>query len=607
VITLPPALAAWRAQLDALPSDVTLVLAPWLGPLARALGPMSDPRTSRAGDPDGYRGLARRGSYERLVVAEWAIAEQFPDEFLRRATMGEHMFLELARREPQRALRCIAIVSAGPSQLGAPRLAQLAVLVVLARRAAAAGATFSWGILEDPEHTLIDGFDAAATRRWLDARTTASAAADAMTAWRSAAGDAAPELWFIGGPGDAAAARRDGATCVVVGDAPEPAARALDLELDRSAVPRLRLALPEPALCVRALRNPAGTGEDRAGGSEGRAGARRTVIAADPAAAVRFALGGQRLLVQTASGAVESWPVPNSPSDEVGKRSLWTPPPDRAIVALGVTRRAPVVAVAVASDPPSLELGNGSAVWVRIVLPPRATDALRDWLAMSVRPSPGHCGPVQIYAGRVSFVVEVAGRLVVVQQGLAGWPLSPLEVTAEPLSGFMPVVGTTRSSHALAWADSKEAGAIRIVAATPDGNRPVATLKVAGTPVVHFGCSWRDSEPGWGAAAVAHDETGWVVVASHLPPTRVMSDARVRGVCVRNDEPGLVVQPDPRTLAWQIGSGTVPIIVTSSPIVDVAIAAHRPVVAWVTEAGDVGVHSLAHRALLMRRHAEGEP
>ena len=75
MIELPAALAPWAAELSLLSSDLALLLAPWVGRLALALGPMSEIRTSRSAEPDGYGGLSRRGSYERLITAEWALAE----------------------------------------------------------------------------------------------------------------------------------------------------------------------------------------------------------------------------------------------------------------------------------------------------------------------------------------------------------------------------------------------------------------------------------------------------------------------------------------------------------------------------------------------------
>ena len=228
---------------------------------ARAVGRSSRPggwsacsdAEKNSGEPDGYSGLARRGSYERLVAAEWGVAELFPDEFLRRAAAGEHLFLDLARREPHGALRSIAIVSAGPAQLGAPRLAHVASLIVLARRAEAAGVGFCWGVLEDREHRLIDGLDEAGIQRLLGARTAVAADSDAFDRWTDAIGRQPTEdFWFIGADEDAPSAAQAGASPIIVRDLLVPNTRALEVEIERRGPPaRLRLDLPAPDQCVR--------------------------------------------------------------------------------------------------------------------------------------------------------------------------------------------------------------------------------------------------------------------------------------------------------------------------------------------------------------------
>lgn len=63
------------------------------------------------------------------------MATEVPDEFLRRAAAGEHGFLALASRRPPETRRCVALLGTGPDALGAPRLAHLALLVVLSARA----------------------------------------------------------------------------------------------------------------------------------------------------------------------------------------------------------------------------------------------------------------------------------------------------------------------------------------------------------------------------------------------------------------------------------------------------------------------------------------
>src|SRR5262245_5641181 len=97
---LPRSLAPWSHQLSIFPRETSLAIGPLVQRIALAIGPMISRSSSVAGDPDGFSDLARRGSYERLVASEWLLAEEAPEEFLRRAAMGEHIFLKVARREP---------------------------------------------------------------------------------------------------------------------------------------------------------------------------------------------------------------------------------------------------------------------------------------------------------------------------------------------------------------------------------------------------------------------------------------------------------------------------------------------------------------------------
>ena len=180
---LPPELARWESELAALPPELARALAPWVGRLAVAIGPWSDARGRGDGEPDGVGALSRRGSYERLLASEWLLADELPDEFLRRAASSEHLFLATVRRAPSGSRRCVALFDAGPSQLGAPRIAHLALLIVLARRARDAGARFSWGVLQSSP-ALRENSDASAIRALLDARSVREAAREDLDGWR---------------------------------------------------------------------------------------------------------------------------------------------------------------------------------------------------------------------------------------------------------------------------------------------------------------------------------------------------------------------------------------------------------------------------------------
>ena len=97
------------------------------------------------GDPDGFDGVDHRGALERLLPHEWQLAVDAPDEFLRRFEQGELAYFRLGFVTESQPRTSLVLFDSGPDQLGRPRLAQLATLVVLARRASAAGAAVAVG------------------------------------------------------------------------------------------------------------------------------------------------------------------------------------------------------------------------------------------------------------------------------------------------------------------------------------------------------------------------------------------------------------------------------------------------------------------------------
>src|SRR5262245_20424125 len=142
---LPPHLAPWAPYLGLFPEEITQVLGPMVARLASLTG-RSPLDHAREGAPNGYDGIARKGPYDRLLSAKWLVQEELPDEFWRRAVSGEHLFLHRAYQENSAPKHTVAVFDAGPDQLGAPRIAQFALLIVLAQRAARQGANLQWGI-----------------------------------------------------------------------------------------------------------------------------------------------------------------------------------------------------------------------------------------------------------------------------------------------------------------------------------------------------------------------------------------------------------------------------------------------------------------------------
>lgn len=257
MVELAPALRSFAHQLAVFADVVPDGLGPWLLPLQRVIGPMRIPQTASLGDPDGVAGLSRRGPYERLLASEWLFALEEPDEFIRRAVMHEHMFLAPQYREPSGSTTSVVLFDTGPLALGAPRLAQLALLIVLARRAATAGAVFRLGVLQDPTAELFD-FDVPAIGRWLRARSW-NAAEHHQAAWCDRlASQQVQDRWVIGAEGTRATADRVGAHAVTIEELELPTGPALQVRTyPRDAVgDAALLSLPPIDLALRLLRNP---------------------------------------------------------------------------------------------------------------------------------------------------------------------------------------------------------------------------------------------------------------------------------------------------------------------------------------------------------------
>lgn len=201
---LPAALQSWARWLDWLAPDQQQAVGDLLRRLHPALGAYRGP-VQRGGDSvAGVDELRRRGPYHRLLLSEWAVADAAPEEFLRRASSGEHLFLSPRHETPRADAGIVAVFDGGPSQLGAPRLAQVALWILLAQRAEAAGVGFAWGALDAPG-ALHPADSVEALRRFLAGRTFARPAADLRDRWHAsliAAEIAHGERWLVGGEDD---------------------------------------------------------------------------------------------------------------------------------------------------------------------------------------------------------------------------------------------------------------------------------------------------------------------------------------------------------------------------------------------------------------------
>ena len=200
-MNLPPSLAPWSKYLNIFPEETSLALGPIIKRISMVIGLSRSPLMEKAGEPDGFDGLNRRGAYDRLLLSEWMLADDLPDEFTRRAVMGEHLFLKPALRSPSGTRASLALFDAGPSQLGSPRIAHLAALIVLANRADSAGALFGWGVLQQPEMPIFREVTSSNVMRLLEARSHRETTDTVVAAWESGveAWSGMDDVWLIGG------------------------------------------------------------------------------------------------------------------------------------------------------------------------------------------------------------------------------------------------------------------------------------------------------------------------------------------------------------------------------------------------------------------------
>lgn len=600
---LPRALSSWGPFLGIFPRDLAVSLGPVLNRLSFAVGPLQARRHSGDGEPDGYDGLSRRGSYERLLASEWAIADEMPDEFLRRAAMGEHLFLRVSRPVPAASRVSAAVFDAGPGQLGSPRIAQLAALIVLARRAEAAGVRFAWGILQEPDAPLFQEVTEASVLRLLQARTPHEASDAQVAAWHSRLQGwrEADDLWFVGPARLASVPGTRGASLLQIWDVLDPEARRVGVKVRRamaaagasSSPSAVTLELPDQAACARLLRDPF---------SAIAAAPDRLPTSLVPASDLLFAANGSKLFARAAGGGVVAFPVPNSARAAVGAPRLYNPWPGQPPAAVGLAGGQVILASAlpdggVAISHASQKRGGGGTAGVACEpgdVPFRAGGAgsplqplFHLGLDTYLLDAEGTLfrlfdGDLLRLASRVSAAAFVAGHLAFVEGAHEG---CPARITSVSGGGGGSAGGAPRTVRNLE--DARE-----------------------GAPAF-FGYGGRLAHPEHGLTAVEQNGGAWEIYGrdgrTFLIPFEGM---RVVGVA-RDRERGeaglLLLEEGGRTLLLAGLDWTRRLPAASAEIRHATVCPGAPWVAWSTIYGEVTVYSLDHDAVLLRRVPESEP
>lgn len=257
---LPASLTPWAEQLQIFPEEISLTLGGYVRKISPFISPLNSFAEDSDGEPNGYDGIARRGIYERLLLSELALADDFGDEFIRRAVMGEHLFLNPARISPGSKRVSIALFDAGAMQIGAPRIAHIAAFIVLARRAEAAGAMFLWNTLQGEKQLIISDDTESSIKILLESRMAKDVSEDDISAWREKLSDVdkMADVWLVGSENLARFDAAKSFSLLYVEENLELEKRELDLKIKSASDVEKQtvLELPPPNICTRLIRNP---------------------------------------------------------------------------------------------------------------------------------------------------------------------------------------------------------------------------------------------------------------------------------------------------------------------------------------------------------------
>lgn len=325
---LPEVLEPWRAWLVLFSPDLIATLSDLLMRMQPLVGKLGNTALHGQDLPVGVGSIARRGSYERMLLTEWAFADAEPDEFIRRAGSGELLFTGPEPDGRKNTLRSVAIFDAGPAQLGEPRLAHIALFILLARRAQDANALFQWGTWQKPGILHTDT-GLIGLKVLLSARTLEAATVYDTDAWNETLGDDLNDCWMIG----ANKIRMPDRAKSHVFITPAWLENQLEVTLTRRQDTRkLSLNLPDPALGVRLLRQPfdpvAPKGNIRL--KNGRPSLKQPP---------RFATHGSLLAVPQLDGATLIFHVPQSTRAEAGNYRVQAPVSSGHVLAAGVFKK----------------------------------------------------------------------------------------------------------------------------------------------------------------------------------------------------------------------------------------------------------------------------
>lgn len=579
-IKLPHKLAPWESQLRIFPEETALALGALVQRVAALLGPFPHHHVEGHVVPDGFAGLDKRGTYDRLIASDWLLADELPEEFMRRSVMGEHLFWRVAYREPTEARSTLVLFDAGPEQLGSPRLLHLAALVVFEVRAQMAKAGFNWGVLQSGEQNLLPGINVAEVEMLLEARGSLSAHAEHFAVWLRRAADAGHkgEIWVVGSE----RLRRflpNTFSSLLITDLLSPGERKLraDCRPAGKHSRQIELELPDPAACAQLLRDP----------FSAAVVSRRRLEIGSALQSLVFNTPGNKLWARTERGDLIELPVPNSPRETPGKPKHHQTLSRFPQVAVGRIGRTTVL---VSMNPVSRalnlmrlgkRLSHGLAEGEYEFLD-RRTTPLFQYGSLSLCVWHGGQKPGL-------YLLDEAGsllRLFTDQDGKR-W--------CEVVHPHALALAHARSGLCYAAYDQRDGGHVRVYI---DGHVAQSWSEPEVPSRAYFGYGPLATSLPYGLLALGHEDYWDIWHLRGRTKIEVLRTLSVHGVMQdENYEETLIVvegEGHSHTLGLHGKHGTRRLVKTDAPITAVCGCQQLPFIAYGTEAGEISVYSLKH-------------
>ena len=601
-MNLPPSLAQWAGYLRIFPDEVSLALGPIIQRVSMLIGSPQPLLNEKEGEPDGFDGLNRRGTYERLLLSEWMLADELEDEFMRRAVMGEHLFLNRARSSPVGTRASLALFDAGPGQIGSPRIAHIAALIVLANRADAARSTFSWGVLQQPETPPYREVNAGNIMTLLQARTHCEVSDRHVSAWEEqlATWSGLDDVWFIGGKRLSRIQTVKRSSRLYIEDTLEPGRRDLTLSCNSASglTSEVTLELPKTNISTRLLRDPFSAAVPQI---------QKTAASTYTGSSLLFDMTGTKLFTRTAKWGVTAFNVPNSPRAGTGRPKSYHTRTWRPVCAAGRVGRA-IALISPKDRFVHLEYCRQAP----IKLAPGIYAGYNSNVFFMASPDDGPVMPC--------FSLAREGEIAAVDGAGSLFRFSRLKGAAKflgskPLSGTVHLVATgvlavnVFSSRLVyvgrEWPDNQ----FRIVSTGNEISKRTPLEKNALR--AFFGPPSQLAHPEFGVLALEQTESEWLVISAKGQQVLVKpAGAKVVGVMgdERIDaEPGLLaLEDDLQTVALYGLNWRREIFRAHAPIEQIVLCQRAPSIAYSTVDGEIVIYSVHHRADLCRYLPEGE-